>query len=246
MDNDTPKYVRIKNYILDSIKSGKFAPGSKIPTEKEIAEMFSVSRVTANKALKELSVAGVLDSTRGRGTFVTSASPASTEASAFVKAVKFSLEDNARVHQVLSFRIIPGPEELLKKGRFASDADFYEIVLANKRPWSSDEEESLDYIYIPVELTGGMNILPTLDYLSAHFVFDYLKAKINVTPKFIKIYVNTPLHPFLEGACQLLGNPPHMQIWDEDIFDENMQLLSTVYTVCPNDLRNVPLFTFAL
>ena len=246
MDNEAPKYVRIKNYILDSIKSGEFAPGSKIPTEKELAEMFSVSRVTANKALKELSVAGVLDSTRGRGTFVTAASPASAESVAFVKAVRFSLEDNARVHQVLSFRVIPGSEALLKKGHFPSAVDFYEIVLANKRPWASEDGESLDYIYIPVELTDGLNILPTLDYLSAHFVFDYLSAKLNVTPKFIKIYVNTPLHPFLEGSRELLGNPPLMQIWDEDIFDENMQLLSTVYTICPNDLRNVPLFTFAL
>ena len=32
INENTPKYVKIQNYILDAIRSGKYLPGSKLPT----------------------------------------------------------------------------------------------------------------------------------------------------------------------------------------------------------------------
>ena len=68
--NFKPNYMQIQDYILYKIESGEYPVGSKIPSEVELAEMFSVSRITANKAIKELSIMGILERTRGRGTFV--------------------------------------------------------------------------------------------------------------------------------------------------------------------------------
>ncbi|MEL7623686.1 MAG: GntR family transcriptional regulator [Clostridiales bacterium] len=243
MGEDTPQYVKIQNYILDAINSGKYLPGSKIPTEKELAEMFSVSRITANKALKELSVAGVLERVRGSGTFVCDQKTIPTESCAFVSAVKFN-PTHIRHHQLISFRIAPGPEALLKKTNLPANTDFYEIILANKK--SGSLMESLDYIYIPSPTVPDTCILQTLDYLCTHFVFDYLKTKLDTNPKYMKIFVNTPLYPFLESARELLNNPPNMQMWCTDIYDADMQLLGSIYTIYPDTLHEVPLFTFAL
>lgn len=50
----------------------QYPPESKIPTESELAEMFSVSRTTVREAIKLLCSQGVLEIRRGAGTFVRS------------------------------------------------------------------------------------------------------------------------------------------------------------------------------
>lgn len=70
MRKKTPAYQRIKNAILDNIHSGKWQAGKAISTEMALAEEFSVSRMTVNRALKELSEERVLERRQGSGTFV--------------------------------------------------------------------------------------------------------------------------------------------------------------------------------
>lgn len=66
-----PLYLQIKNQLLDNISAGVYGKGQKIPTENELAQNFSVSRITIRKALKELEEDGLLVRYQGRGTFVT-------------------------------------------------------------------------------------------------------------------------------------------------------------------------------
>ncbi|PNK61617.1 UTRA domain-containing protein [Psychrobacter sp. FDAARGOS_221] len=65
-----PAYQRIKENILKNIHSGKWQAGEAIPTEMALAERFSVSRMTVNRALKELSEDRVLERRQGSGTYV--------------------------------------------------------------------------------------------------------------------------------------------------------------------------------
>ena len=70
MTKTIPAYQRIKNAILDNIHSGKWQAGSAISTEMALATEFGVSRMTVNRALKELSEERVLERRQGSGTFV--------------------------------------------------------------------------------------------------------------------------------------------------------------------------------
>ena len=70
MTKTVPAYQRIKNAILDNIHSGKWQAGAAISTEMALAEEFGVSRMTVNRALKELSEERVLERRQGSGTFV--------------------------------------------------------------------------------------------------------------------------------------------------------------------------------
>ncbi|MEN2750344.1 UTRA domain-containing protein [Psychrobacter sp. FBL11] len=70
MTKTVPAYQRIKNAILDNIHSGKWQAGEAISTEMALAEEFEVSRMTVNRALKELSEERVLERRQGSGTFV--------------------------------------------------------------------------------------------------------------------------------------------------------------------------------
>ncbi|MCP4680903.1 MAG: GntR family transcriptional regulator, partial [Desulfobacterales bacterium] len=63
-----PKYKKIKTYILEGIASHSFTDA--LPSENRLAEFFSVSRMTARKAMDELKKEGHITRTDGKGSFV--------------------------------------------------------------------------------------------------------------------------------------------------------------------------------
>jgi len=65
-----PLYLKVKRHILSNVSSGKWAAASRVPSENELVRTFGVSRMTANRALRELSDEGVLVRIAGVGTFV--------------------------------------------------------------------------------------------------------------------------------------------------------------------------------
>jgi len=65
-----PIYLQVKSYILDKIKAGEVSPGTKLPTERDLANQLGISRNTVSTAYKELLLEGVLEARQGRGTFV--------------------------------------------------------------------------------------------------------------------------------------------------------------------------------
>ena len=69
-----PLYLQVKRHILDNIGSGKWGTSSRVPSENDIVKSFGVSRMTANRALRELQDEGVLVRIAGVGSFVAEAS----------------------------------------------------------------------------------------------------------------------------------------------------------------------------
>ena len=67
--SSTPMYEQIQNELMEQIQSGVFQPGDRIPSEKELAERYHVSRITAVKALTELALNGYIYRVQGRGSF---------------------------------------------------------------------------------------------------------------------------------------------------------------------------------
>lgn len=65
-----PLYAKVKEHILEHIRSGAWTPGTRVPSENELVEAFSISRMTANRALRELTADGFLARVPGVGTFV--------------------------------------------------------------------------------------------------------------------------------------------------------------------------------
>lgn len=65
-----PAYQQIKNYVLDQIQHGVWREGDLIPTELSLCETFRVSRMTVNRALRELTADQLLVRYKGSGTYV--------------------------------------------------------------------------------------------------------------------------------------------------------------------------------
>lgn len=64
-------YKQVKQKIIKKINEGTYLPNEQIPSERELCEIYSVSRTTIRKAIDELVIEGKLIKKSGKGTFVT-------------------------------------------------------------------------------------------------------------------------------------------------------------------------------
>ena len=69
-DSNIPRYKVIEKDILDKINSQYYKIKETIPTEKELADEYHVSRVTVRKATDSLVMKGLLKRVAGSGTYV--------------------------------------------------------------------------------------------------------------------------------------------------------------------------------
>ncbi|MFD1421563.1 GntR family transcriptional regulator [Lactiplantibacillus songbeiensis] len=66
----SPIYIQIHNQIKQAIEAGRWAVGDRIPSERELAGQFDVSRMTLRQAIQTLVDEGILERRVGAGTFV--------------------------------------------------------------------------------------------------------------------------------------------------------------------------------
>ena len=72
------RYERVKEHIRARVLSGEWRPGDRIPSEITLVGELGVSRMTINRALRELTEQGVLTRFSGVGTFIAEEKPQST------------------------------------------------------------------------------------------------------------------------------------------------------------------------
>lgn len=65
-----PMYRQVINILNDQINSGRLKLGDKLPSETALMEQFHISRITVRAAINELVEDGLLQRSRGKGTFV--------------------------------------------------------------------------------------------------------------------------------------------------------------------------------
>src|ERR1700759_2350480 len=63
-------YLRVRHSLQRMIEKGQLAPGQALPSERELAELLSLSRATVRKAIAGLASDGLLTQRHGAGTFV--------------------------------------------------------------------------------------------------------------------------------------------------------------------------------
>jgi GntR family histidine utilization transcriptional repressor len=96
-----PQFALIKQFLEQQIASGELSSGAKIPTEQSLADSFSVSRMTARRAVQDLADTGMLTRTPGSGTFV--AEPIKTVPMiAITNLVDVAKQSNTHSHRIIS------------------------------------------------------------------------------------------------------------------------------------------------
>ncbi len=65
-----PRYYQLKEIMREKIRTGEWKPGDLIPSERELGELYGISRMTARQAITELVNEGLFYREQGKGTFV--------------------------------------------------------------------------------------------------------------------------------------------------------------------------------
>lgn len=69
-ESNLPRYLQIHNQLRQEIEDGKWRIGDKLPSERDLAICFKVSRMTLRQAVQTLADEGVLERKIGSGTYV--------------------------------------------------------------------------------------------------------------------------------------------------------------------------------
>src|SRR6185369_858092 len=70
-----PTYLQLVQQVRQALRLGILAPGDQLPTVKEVVESLAINPNTVLKAYRELDHEGLVEATRGVGTFVSAAPP---------------------------------------------------------------------------------------------------------------------------------------------------------------------------
>ncbi|MBC2885364.1 histidine utilization repressor [Ochrobactrum sp. CM-21-5] len=87
-----PLYEKVKAQVLDNIRSGRWPGNHRLPSEHELVDALGISRMTVNRALRELTDQGILKRIQGVGTFVAPPKPETT----LIEVVNIANEIEAR------------------------------------------------------------------------------------------------------------------------------------------------------
>lgn len=147
--------------LAQAIKLGVVAPGSRLPSERELVACFQISRATLREAIRALELAGYLEAQRGRsgGTFVVYRPSAASEAD----ARRLIHEMGDRLPDVLDFRwaIEPATAEFAALRAKPADVEWLHTLLEEMRSIPRSEYRRVDsrFHLAIAELTGSRSLI---------------------------------------------------------------------------------------
>ncbi|HEY2145233.1 MAG TPA: histidine utilization repressor [Steroidobacteraceae bacterium] len=147
-----PLYLQVKRNILDNIGSGKWSSATRVPSENEIVKSFKVSRMTANRALRELRDEGVLVRIAGVGSFV-----ADGQAHAHplqIRGIADEIRDRGHVHraEIVSLERVRAVAQLANDFCIAPRSELYCSLIVH---FENDRPIQLEDRYVQPKLAPG-------------------------------------------------------------------------------------------
>ncbi len=162
-----PAYLQIKNFVLEKIQSGQWREGDLIPTELALCEQFGVSRMTVNRALRELTNDGLLIRIKGSGTYV--AQPKFQSTLIEIRSIAQDIRERGHQHscQVLSMeRLQASPAQARLYGIDSGTPLFHSIIVHAENGLPIQYEDRLvDARMAPDYLEQDWNQITPNEYL---------------------------------------------------------------------------------
>jgi len=125
-----PQFALIKQYIQDHIDSGAWPAGTRTPSENELCSIFSVSRMTARRALQELADQGILSRAPGLGTFVAEIE-LQTPSVEIPNIVDQAIKSGSYSSRILSLGAISAPAEIAELMHRSTVTEVYQAIVVH-------------------------------------------------------------------------------------------------------------------
>jgi GntR family transcriptional repressor for pyruvate dehydrogenase complex len=99
---------RVVARIVELIRTGNLRPGDRLPPERELVEIFSISRPSLREAMRALSTLGIVESRHGGGTFVTDLDARTLLAPLdfFLQLSQVNLDDTFESRRIIEVEIV--------------------------------------------------------------------------------------------------------------------------------------------
>lgn len=144
-----PVYFQLKNDLVKKIAKGVWKPGECIASERELCEIYSVSRMTIRQAIGELVQEGVLTRLKGKGTYVCEQTVKQQDMMSFTEMIKQTGRELET--EVVQFDVIDTPDDM-------QDTFMLDKVYKIERRRIVDEEcIAVETVFIPVDYCGHIN-----------------------------------------------------------------------------------------
>lgn len=176
-NSPVPIYHQLEEYIKQQIEAGILREAAVIPSEREFAEVFQISRMTVRQAINNLVLEGYLTRQKGRGTFV-SKKKVEQELQGMTSFTEDMLSRGMNPSStLLSFQIIPADKNTALDLKIEENDSVYKIKrirLADGAPMA------LETAYIPVEIVPGLteenSNLSLYQYIEQHLSLSISEA----------------------------------------------------------------------
>ncbi|MCO7227144.1 histidine utilization repressor [Pleionea sp. CnH1-48] len=131
MQKSESRYLKVKRYILDGIREGKWTSGEQVPSENELVSICSVSRMTARRALEELNSEGILYRIRGKGSFVAEEKHQSSLLA--IRNIKTEIKEQGHEHRVSMMEMseIPASVEMRELFSLPEGANLFHSIIVH-------------------------------------------------------------------------------------------------------------------
>ncbi len=223
-----PKYKLIQKYIVDEIEAGRLKKGDRIPSELQLSEMFGVSRITANSAIKELTTLGIIKRTQGLGSYVADdqLNTGTGSSMLFGQNTKIALKDNfmgTKEHRLISSKIIKADAHIREILELNEDEPVYEIIRSTG-PY--EDPEDLDLSYIPARIYEAQakrlnsDLAYTEKELCHCYFHEYLKNILGLRCKYERVYLRPDISSFAYASELNIGEDDIVLLWDLVVYDE--------------------------
>lgn len=168
--SNSPLYVQIRQFIADNIDSGLWPVGHKITTELELTTQFNVSRMTVNKAIRDLVAEGKLVRKPRLGTFVCQQDEKAESPLLDIRNIAEEVSTRGKQYhnQVVKQIAIKADEPVaIKLGiRIGSDVFYSEIIHFEDNSPIQLEVRWVNAIYAPDYLNQNFSKVTPNQYLS--------------------------------------------------------------------------------
>ncbi len=184
MKRDLPSlalYAQIKEHISRRIQDGTWPAGHKLPSEHEFVAQFGISRMTVNRALRELVEQGRITRVAGVGSFVAENKPQST----LLQIANIASEIRQRGHDyrcrmMTVARLTASPDVAAWLDLRAGASVFHSVCLhlENDTPVQL-EERYVNPQVVPDFLEQDFEALPPSEYLVRNVPFDQIEHLVD-------------------------------------------------------------------
>jgi GntR family transcriptional regulator len=146
-----PIYMKVKDDLLEKIYKDEYKSGDKIPSERLLAEIYHVSRMTARQAINELVKNGAVIRKQGSGTYVSGPQFFQQNVRSFTETIKDQGYNPST--EVLEFSRVHHIKPISEMLGYSEETIFYKlkrIRLGNNIPIA------LETVYFPEEKCPGL------------------------------------------------------------------------------------------